>query len=86
MAADQSMMAVPVEAHGNVWAAGVPQKLFDRHYFTSGVLFAPQYDVSADGQRFIMIKETSTEDAGSALPIIVVQHFDEELKRLVPTK
>jgi hypothetical protein len=44
------------------------------------------YDVSPDGQRFLMIKAPAT-DAGAAPPaLIVVQHWDEELKRLVPTK
>jgi hypothetical protein len=44
------------------------------------------YDVSADGQRFLMIKETSAanERAPSAR-IILVQNWFEELKRLVPT-
>jgi hypothetical protein len=44
------------------------------------------YDVSSDGQRFLMLKAPGT-DAGAAGPaLIVVQHWDEELKRLVPTK
>jgi hypothetical protein len=43
------------------------------------------YDVSPDGRRFLMIKAPGTE-AGAAPPaLIVVQHWDEELKRLVPT-
>jgi hypothetical protein len=45
------------------------------------------YDMSLDGQRFLMIKEGGGTDQSAAAPqIIVVQHFDEELKRLVPTK
>jgi hypothetical protein len=40
------------------------------------------YDISADGQRFFLIK------APTAPPwqLVVVQHFDEELKRLVPVE
>ena len=41
------------------------------------------YDVSLDGQRFLMIKAPGA-DAPPAL--ILVQHWDAELKRLVPTK
>jgi hypothetical protein len=41
--------------------------------------------VSPDGQRFLMIKAPGA-DAGVPPPaIIVVQHWDEELKRLVAT-
>ncbi len=39
------------------------------------------YDVSADGQRFIMIRRTERADPGE---LIVVEGFFEELKRLVP--
>jgi hypothetical protein len=44
-----------------------------------------QYDVTADGQRFLMIKEAA-RDTGAAESIIVVQNWTEELKRLVPTR
>jgi hypothetical protein len=43
------------------------------------------YDIAADGQRFLMVKAAGS-DASSAPQIVVVQHFDEELKRLVPAK
>lgn len=41
------------------------------------------YDVSPDGQRFVVLKEARDPDA---MPpqLIVIQHFDEMLKRLVP--
>ena len=44
------------------------------------------YDVSRDGQRFLMIKPV--EGAGSAqLPqIMVIQNWTSELQRLVPTR
>ena len=42
---------------------------------------------SPDGQRFLMIKEGGGSDQTAAPPqLIVVQHWVEELKRLVPTK
>jgi hypothetical protein len=44
-------------------------------------------DLSSDGQRFLMMKEGGgTDQTAAPSQIIVVQHFDEELKRLVPTK
>jgi hypothetical protein len=57
-------------------------KLFDRRYFSAGT---NGRNVSPDGQRFLMIKAPGA-DAGVPPPaIIVVQHWDEELKRLVAT-
>jgi hypothetical protein len=44
------------------------------------------YGLSPDGQRFLMFIAPGT-DANAAPPaIIILQHWDEELKRLVPTK
>jgi len=57
-------------------------KLFDGRYFSAGTS-GRTYDVSPDGQRFLMIKATGA-DAGVAPPaLIIVQHRDEELKRIV---
>jgi len=44
------------------------------------------YDISADGQRFLMLKEAGADGTAAHVSIIVVQHWGEELKRLVPTK
>jgi len=80
-----ALLRVPVEASGATWNAGAPMKLLEGRYVTGGTL-GRTYDVSPDGQRFLMIKAPGT-DATAALPaLIVVQHWDEELKRLVPTK
>jgi serine/threonine-protein kinase len=43
------------------------------------------YDISPDGQRFLVLKSTS-EPKAPPTELVIVQHFDEELKRLVPTK
>jgi hypothetical protein len=43
--------------------------------------------VSPDGQRFLIIKEEGPlEDTSAPNQLRVVQHWFEELKRLVPTK
>ena len=53
-------------------------------YFTSpGANTSRTYDIAPDGQRFLMIKRGETPAPAS---IIIVQHWVEELKRLVPTK
>jgi serine/threonine-protein kinase len=85
--ADGTLLRVPVEARGATWNAGTPLKLLERRYYTGdGASGARAYDVSPDGQHFLMIKAPAT-DAGAVAPaLIVVQHWDEELKRLVPAK
>ena len=82
--ADGALLRAPVEASGTTWNAGTPMKLFEGRYVTGSGTLLRTYDVSPDGQRFLMIKAPGT-DAGTAVPaLIVVQHWDEELKRLVP--
>jgi Tol biopolymer transport system component len=83
--ADGAMLSVPVEASGTAWNAGTPVKLFEGKYVNTGTS-GRTYDVSADGQRFLMIKPPATDASTAMLALIVVQHWDEELKRLVPTK
>ena len=71
------MMAVdittePTFTHGN------PKLLFEGRYISSG--FRSQYDVTPDGQRFLMIKESEQELAVTQLNIVL--NWFEELKRL----
>ena len=42
------------------------------------------YDVSRNGQEFLMIKNMAVEE--TSRKIILVQHWFEELKRLVPSQ
>ena len=44
------------------------------------------YAIVADGQRFVMLKAAVSDTTGAPAQIVVIQHFDEELKRLVPAK
>ncbi len=43
------------------------------------------YDISPDGERFLMIKDVSS-DGTSPQELILVQNWFEELERLVPTE
>ena len=72
-----AVMSVAVDG-GSTFRVGNPTRLFE------GGTTAPgrTYDVSADGQRFLVIKEGGRAD-GTA---IVVQNWGEELKRLVPIR
>jgi hypothetical protein len=44
------------------------------------------YDIAPDGRRFLMLKAGGDDAVALPPSPIIVQHFDEELKRLVPTK
>ena len=82
--ADGALLRVPVEASGATWNAGTPTKLLEGRYFTAGGGGGRTYDVSPDGQRFLMIKAPVTDASAAPPALIVVQHWDEELKRLAP--
>jgi hypothetical protein len=77
------MMAVGIATQPN-FAAGTPRMLFRGTYTPSPAGF-PNYDVSADGQRFLMVKPAEQSSSSSLTQIVVVQNWFEELKRLVPT-
>lgn len=70
------------------FSAANPVTLFKTAYFSGfgggGQTVAGRtYDVSPDGQRFLMIKDAVAQDQVQA-NIVVVQNWFEELKRLVP--
>jgi serine/threonine-protein kinase len=67
-----------------VFTVGKPALLFTGDYLHSST-GDPNYDVSRDGQRFLMVQPSARENA-TPTQIIVVLNWHEELKRLVPTK
>jgi hypothetical protein len=74
------MMSVDIHPQPG-FVAGKPRQLFKGDYLASP--FGYNYDVSQDGQRFLMIKSVEQEQAAPA-QINVVLNWTEELKRLVP--
>lgn len=78
------MMTAKVEASATTWTAGQPTQLFVPGYSVGSGTTGRSYDLSADGKRFVMIKFAGI--AGAPPSIIVVQHFNEELKRVAPAK
>ena len=75
------MMAVEITTQPG-FAPGRPRMLFAGPYAPSPATF-PNYDVSPDGQRFLMLKPTEQAEAGPT-QINVVLNWFEELKRLAP--
>jgi serine/threonine-protein kinase len=86
-----AVMSAPLE-RGASFTAGTPTKVLEGPYFfgTSGggdTASFRTYDVSSDGQRFLMIKLPGGSEQTAAPPsLIVVQHWVEELKARVPLR
>jgi serine/threonine-protein kinase len=80
-----ALMGVGV-ARGSSWEATTPTLVVKEGYLTNLNWWGRSYDVSRDGQRFLMIKEGGGDRTAAPVSIIVVQHWVEELKQLVPTK
>ncbi len=75
------MMAVDIATQPS-FAAGKPRVLFAGRYEPTPATF-PNYDVSPDGQRFLMLKPGEAAEAAPT-QINVVLNWFEELKRRVP--
>jgi len=73
------MMVVAVQT-GPTFKAETPRLLFEGRYLTGPFNWQSNYDISPDGQRFLMIKQVEV-----GTQINVVLNWFEELKRLVPT-
>ena len=76
------MMAVDVTTSPAL-SAGRARRLFARPYEVSSALW-PDYDVSADGRRFLLVKTIESFDAPAQINVVL--DWSEELKRLVPPK
>ncbi len=77
-------MVVPVRTDPT-FEAETPTVLLEGFYGYGRLNRTPQYDVVSDGQRFVMVKESSDAEERPLTQINVVLNWFEELKRLVPT-
>ncbi len=69
------MVSVPVQP-GSTFTQGKPSYLFPAGHYYYNV--ARNYDVSVDGRRFLMIKNTARSENRPA--IIVVNHWIDEVR------
>jgi serine/threonine-protein kinase len=76
-----TLMVVPLETD-RMFAARTPERVFTGQY--APPFGGRNYDVSPDGQRFLMLKVSIAAAAPPARFIVVEDWFD-ELRRLVPT-
>ena len=82
-----AMMAVAVSTEPAL-AVGVPEQLFEgQAYVGQSESGSPSavYDVTEDGQRFLMAHDASTEGAAAnPAQMIIVQNWHQELLERVP--
>jgi hypothetical protein len=74
------VMAVPT-ATTPTFSAGTPHLLFEGPFRTDGAFRS--YDVTLDGQRFLMVQEVQRPPARVSQTVLA-QNWVEELKRLAP--
>ena len=82
----EGLNAVGFEAEGEEFRAGRPEFLFGEIFGGPAGVRLPgyifyDYDVSADGERFVVFPRRTDQDAGSA-KVHVVDGWFEELRRL----
>jgi Tol biopolymer transport system component/predicted Ser/Thr protein kinase len=75
----EKMLAVEVTAQPS-FSISKPRMLFKGPYLPTPQTF-PDYDVSADGQRFLMLKPAGQAQASTRINVVL--NWTEELKRLV---
>jgi len=75
------MMAVDIVTQP-AFSAGRPKLLFQEPYLLSAGNL-PAYDVSLDGQRFLMVRESQQEQPPTQINVVL--NWFEELKRVAPT-
>jgi len=84
------LTAVRSQSSGTTFISGKPAKILNEKYVAGSTTRGydlRSYNVSADGQRFLMLKETAGASTSPPLPtMIVVLNWIEELKSRVPAK
>ena len=76
------MMAVTYATEGDSFQLGRPRELFQGRFCTGEL---QHYDVSADGERFVMLQSVTDDPTADANnPVVVLNWFD-EVERLAPT-
>jgi serine/threonine-protein kinase len=77
-----ALIAVPVRTSGATLVVGGPTILFDARYVESNP--ARHYDVSPDGQRFVMLKDRAVDPSATPASMVVLQHWVEQLEQRRP--
>jgi len=78
----RQVLGVPVTM-GTTFTAGIPELLFEGAYLPPAGVVRP-YDLTLDGERFLMAKIGAAGDVGRSPELTVVLNWFEELKERVP--
>lgn len=79
----RTMAATLQEDHTGELNVARAEPLFTIRSETGNSLYR-RFDVTSDGQRFLFLDRVEASGAESALQLILIQNWTEELKRLVP--
>jgi len=80
-----ALSVVSVDTKGTTFTSGNPSRLLETRYF--GVPGPRPFDVSADSERFVMIKDAApTGDKESPAGLVVVERWFDELKARLATR
>jgi serine/threonine-protein kinase len=82
--AGRAMMSVPVDTSQG-FSAHRAVKLFEADYLDTGGPVR-NYDVSADGEKFVMIKNAGTRNQGAVANLLVVVNWTAALESHLPTR
>ena len=87
---DGRLTSVPVQATATTFRPGAATKILDTRYYAGFSRRGQElraYDVSRDGQRFLMIKdEAGSGDTVTSASIVVVVNWHAELQARIPIK
>jgi serine/threonine-protein kinase len=79
-----ALMSVPVQTTPT-FSAATPVKVFDAKFYNGGP--GRTFDVSRDGQKFLMVKEPQVDQTTStASSMVLVVNWLEELKARLPER
>jgi len=84
--AEEELMEAAVTTEP-AFARQTPQPLFELSDYQIATGTLRNYDVAADGDRFLMMRQgRGAEGASGSFKVIVAQNWVDELERLVPTE
>jgi serine/threonine-protein kinase len=84
---DGTLMSVTIDPKAPI-KIGPPAQVLKTAYYGGITVLSRTgtYDVAPDGRRFLMLKDVDDANAAHRTQIVVVRHWIEELKRLVPVQ